>query len=202
MTMNYITRLCWNECGWENPSGIAKQLENSDTFCAINGFGFEEWLFSNDFLVDGYRYGFVQGVKDSQKKLAGQTINVYFYTIDQKQRYYVGEITNCHVLTVNSAEDILSKMENRGIVKRMISEVYSVNGNAGYIDEMAYKKKNGLELFNIRFKANDLTVYQKLIEIPKVSDVWQKRYGRYKLYEASENEIKLINNSRGKRKGA
>jgi len=104
------------------------------------------------------------------------------------------------VLTVNSAEDILSKMENRGIVKRMISEVYSVNGNTGYIDEKAYKKKDGLELFNIRFKANDLTVYRKLIEIPNVSDVWQ--YDRYKLYEASENEVKLIKDLTGKRKGA
>jgi hypothetical protein len=55
---SYITRLCWSENHWTKPSGSAAKLE-TDTFNTQYGFGFEEWLFSTKFEIDGWRYGFV-----------------------------------------------------------------------------------------------------------------------------------------------
>src|SRR4051794_23771632 len=96
----YITRLCWNENGWERPSGSAAQVEAKETFNQQHGFGFEEWLFSPHFEVDGWRYGFVQGVNKSQKRLSGQAIRLLFFTIrPDSSRFFVGDLQECAVLT-------------------------------------------------------------------------------------------------------
>jgi hypothetical protein len=62
------SRLSWNSKGWKIPSGcqgkcygIGKDPSNFECFA---GFGFEEWLFNEDFQRKdegvNYQYGFIQ----------------------------------------------------------------------------------------------------------------------------------------------
>jgi hypothetical protein len=73
---------------------------------AEHGFGMEEWLFSDAFDKDGWRYGFVQGVNMcySSQGLAGRDITLVFYTIEpDKSRRLVGQLA-CHVLDSRDAD--------------------------------------------------------------------------------------------------
>ena len=56
----YTARLCWNTRNWVQPSGDARMVEQKNTYTARNGFGHEEWLFNFQWILDGWKYGFLQ----------------------------------------------------------------------------------------------------------------------------------------------
>lgn len=184
----YITRLCWNENGWERPSGSAAKLEAGPTFNAINGFGFEEWLFSPYFAVDGWRYGFVQGVNKSVKRLGGETIRILFFTIrPDHKRFFVGELQSCLVLTQAQADDAHRELERDGVIDRMVAEIAAVNGRDEMIRDKSYIQKWTLDVINVRFRANDLRKYASLREVAADSSV--HRLQRYQLVKAKDEEV-------------
>lgn len=183
----YITRLCWNENRWKKPSGSAAKLENG-TFNVRFGFGFEEWLFSSRFEINNWRYGFVQGVNKSQKRLAGHDISLLLYTIaPNRQRYFVGEIQHCQVLTPSEADTAHSLLEKNGLINQMIEDVLAVRGNADFIKDKSYIHKWTLDVINIRYQPQHLLLYRELINIPEYSRVWN--YSRYQLIRANEERI-------------
>ena len=184
----YITRLCWNENGWERPSGSAAKLEAGPTFNAINGFGFEEWLFSPFFTVDGWRYGFVQGVNKSVNRLGGQTIRILFFTIrPDRKRFFVGELQACLVLTQAQADAAHRELEQDGVIERMMADIAAVGGRDEIIKDRSYIQKWTLDVINVRFKAGDLRKYASLREVPADSSV--HRFQRYQLVKASDEEV-------------
>lgn len=67
--MKYLTRLCYNTDNWKKPSGVASAKEIKSSHTSKFGFGHEEWLFRDDWVIDGWRYAFVQGVNKSRKRL-------------------------------------------------------------------------------------------------------------------------------------
>ncbi|MFW6029932.1 MAG: hypothetical protein ACOCRO_06720, partial [Halanaerobiales bacterium] len=86
---NRIARVCWNSNGWKYPSGLTgKKLEDRE-----NGFGLEEWLFDDDEIVGGYKYGYLKPVERIKDRKA--TYNISLYSIHSSGiRYYIGEIIN------------------------------------------------------------------------------------------------------------
>ena len=51
-----LSRLCWNDNGWVSPSGRGGKSPDKNSFEREHGFGFEEWLFDFDkVLDDGYQ---------------------------------------------------------------------------------------------------------------------------------------------------
>jgi hypothetical protein len=175
---SYITRLCWSENHWTKPSGSAAKLE-TDTFNTRYGFGFEGW-----------RYGFVQGVNKSIRKLSGEVINLYLFTIDaERQRKYVAELAKCHVLTANEAETTYRSMKRSGLIDQMVSDIRAVSGNPIYILDESVRKKGTLEIINLRFRAEGLSVYDKLIDVPQHSKIWG--YNRYQAIKAPPEELRM-----------
>jgi hypothetical protein len=80
-TETYITRLTWNDAGWQKPCAALKR-RGEKTYVATYGFGHEEWLNRSEWLVHGWRYAFLQGVHRSRKRLIGKQIRILLYTID------------------------------------------------------------------------------------------------------------------------
>lgn len=183
----YITRICWNDFGWQKPSGSASKLE-TDTFTAEFGFGFEEWLFSPHSEIEGWRHGFVQGVNKSQKRLGGESIGLLFYTIaPSKMRYFVGEIKECQVLTPSEANHVHAQLEKNGTFSQMIENVVAINGNPAPLQDKSHLVKWALDIVNVRYQPHDLVVYDKNIQVPGHSKIW--KYSRYQLTRATDERL-------------
>ena len=115
--MHKITRIAYNSAEWQRPTGEAKTSEGGDTYNRQHGFGHEDWLFRSEWLIDGWRYAFIQGVNKSHAKLvkAGQPFDLTLFTIQpDKKRRYVATIRGVECLDDQQAEDALKEFKQRG----------------------------------------------------------------------------------------
>jgi hypothetical protein len=125
----YFARLCWNTLCWVRPSGSAPKSE-VNTFASENGFGHEEWLFDFSRSLDGYQYGFIQGVRFSSKRLAGTTFSVELYSIAPGgDRFLVGRIKNLEAITQSAAEAVKMQFQKNGWLTLMSQQVADIGVN-------------------------------------------------------------------------
>jgi hypothetical protein len=77
-----IARISYNSENWYKPTGDAQKYEVG-TYNQKFGFGHEDWLFRSEWLIDGWRYAFIQGVNKSRSKLLkeGRSFNLILFTI-------------------------------------------------------------------------------------------------------------------------
>ncbi len=167
---NRISRLAYNSNGWVMPSGLYGKSKHKNSHEANFGYGHEEWLFDTSKLIDGYHYGFLEPIRKQQDAYKEKTYNVWLYTIDgvSKKRYWVGEIKNLEVLTQEIADDIKSIYDKNGWLKEMEDQiVVSGANNRGFSDW------KGVDLFNIRYKPEYLSVNDPYFELPENHPVIQ-----------------------------
>ncbi|MGL4551608.1 MAG: hypothetical protein ACRC33_10505 [Gemmataceae bacterium] len=186
----YLTRICWNANRWERPSGDAPSLETpGQSFVAEHGFGFEEWLNDRRLALDGWRYGFTQGVNKSQLKLAGHTVRLLFYAIGPgRQRYLVGGLKRCSVLTQDESDPAHERFEADGTINRMIDEVRAVKGEADFIKDKTYLRTWTLDFINLICRQDDLCIYPRPVSMPRECDLVSG--DRYQLTPASAQQIR------------
>lgn len=173
----YYARLCFNTLGWQKPSGEAKKYETG-TFVTKHGYGYEEWLFRNNWQINGDRYGFLQPINRTRLK-PGAIIKVNLYVIHQGKRYFVGEIRECHILTEVESLDALKLYKENGWIKTMEEQIQEVKENDEHLEEQL-KMDNAKEILNIRFRESDAHLYKA----PKADDEGKlKKRDRYLLYK-------------------
>lgn len=158
-----VSRLAFNTNGWVLPSGPYGKSDSPDSYEAQFGFGHEEWLFDISKLIDGYHYGFLEPVRKQLQAYAGNTYDVWLYTIDRKskKRFWIGEINNLRVLTKAEADRALDEYKRRGWHLEMRQQVEAIGG-----DINAFLRWHDVDLFNVRFKPEDLKVNDPYVEIP------------------------------------
>src|SRR4051812_8964034 len=94
----YITRIAWNGHNWEKPSGLAARMETG-TYVTRARFGHEEWLNRDAWHINGWRYGFLQGVNKAWNKRQNERMNIRLFAINPaSERVYVGEIRNAQII--------------------------------------------------------------------------------------------------------
>jgi hypothetical protein len=147
----YLARLCWNSEGWISPTGESPTIEHG-TYVTQNGYGHEEWIFNFQWVLDGWKYAFLQPVNDSYEKMQGRTIDVRLYTIGPKSLwYYVGHLPKCQVITEDQANAAWSEFVKRGWAKDMREQVKAIGG-----------KEKGLRvprfIFNVRFRTKEAEI--------------------------------------------
>lgn len=184
----YFTRICWNTNHWEKPSGSEGKSKSPQSFEGIYGFGLDEWLFSEKLFIDGYQYGFIQGVNKAD--LGEKFINLDLYTFERKNDgnicYWVASIKNVEVLDDNQVEDILSKT---GFKKTVRSYSDSFNGKGD--PKIKINSFDEGELINVRFKDQNVSfigdedLYQIEFETSKFP-----RYSLYKGRISSRTDVK------------
>ncbi len=109
-----LCRLCWNTEGWRRPTGEARRLE-TDSYVAEHGFGHEEWLFNQEWTLDGKRHGFIQGLNSSRATYAGQTVALQLYTRRPSGLWCkVASIPSAYVLTNSETAEVAVEMRRRG----------------------------------------------------------------------------------------
>lgn len=165
----YYARVCWNSKGWVKPSDDVRKYEKL-TYNAEDGFGHEEWLFSLVWLIDGYHYSFLQGINANRTRFDGQTIDVILWAIEpERKRVYVGEITNCEVLTKDQSRQAFIAHKQSGWLEHMREDVRSIKGSV--------EKLSTDGIFNIRFRPSNAILF----DIPRVAKP-DDRISRLKRY--------------------
>ena len=121
--MHKITRIAFNSADWQKPTGDARKYEAVDTYNHKFGFGHEDWLFRADWLIDGWRYGFIQGVSKSHAKLMkeGKPVDLTLFTVQpDKMRRYVATLRDVECLDDRQAEDALALFKKQGWYDTML----------------------------------------------------------------------------------
>ncbi|NWA24438.1 hypothetical protein HX866_06015 [Pseudomonas gingeri] len=143
--MDYLSRICFNKSGWARPDGSAVGMEG-DTFYGQYGHGHEEWLFRSEWQIDGWQYGFLQGVNNSRARFQGsdELNDVTLFTLTPEGRRYVAVIRDLECLSFEQSDAVFAEFEERGWIAQMQQEVEDAGGeNAGIASD---------EWINVRFR--------------------------------------------------
>jgi hypothetical protein len=152
--MSYITRLTWNSKDWNLPSGFSNKSVKNENYEADSGFGWEEWLFNSNHVLNGYQYGFIQcfTAKSHRGKIFTD-LHLYTRKIELNGNatlLYVGMIKKIEVLSLSDPHhsDLIS--HNKA---RMRKELANTNAKLKFFDK---EKVEIGKWFNVRFKASDV----------------------------------------------
>ncbi len=156
-TATILWRVCWNDCGWQKPSGGFKEAG----YPADNGFGHEEWNFRMDDAVAGWVYGYVYKTK---LKRAGAFFRIVFFAIDPntKEWIVVGIYHAAEFIAAEDREKIAAAFQRRGIFRRRAAELRRATGKR-------YSQREALEFVRNAVSDPVLMVRCRVkdIEIPK-----------------------------------
>jgi hypothetical protein len=167
-------RLTWNDNGYIYPSGKIGKSINKDSHEGKYGYGHEEWLLDTSKLLDGYHYGFLEPIRKHQSAYTNKVYDVWLYTLDgeSKVRFWIGSINQVEVIDTELAIEIKQKYIDNGWLNEMEEQIKACGA-----DDKGFSGYNGLDLFNIRFKPENMATNDPYVEIPEgnsIADV-----GRY-----------------------
>jgi hypothetical protein len=169
-----VSRLAWNANGWVLPSGRYGKSTSEDSHEAKYGYGHEEWLFDTSKIIDGYHYGFLEPIRKEQDTYANKTYNVWLYTINgvTKKRYWIGILKNVEVINGVLANNIKEIYTKKGWLQEMEEQIIASGANhSGFSDW------KGIDLFNIRYKIENLDVNDPYYELSNNHPIYdQSRY--------------------------
>jgi len=161
----YTTRLAYNSHHWRRPATAAEVQEAGDTYRNENGFGHEDWLFRDEWQLDGWRYAFVQGVNNSRAKLLreGQPFNLRLFTMPAPgDRRAVAEIRDVECLDDRAAEAAVAAYEERGWLDIMRAEVAAAGGRPEALDETGQAP----HILNLRYRIENLSMLDADTPLP------------------------------------
>jgi hypothetical protein len=182
-TQRKITRISYNSKDWWRPTGEAGQEENG-TYNQKFGFGHEDWLFRSEWLIDGWRYSFLQGVNKSYHRLINtdSLLDLTLFTIQSDKRSrLVASIDSVECLKEIQAAEALQEFKSRGWYDTMLHEIDAVHGDSsalGASDWVPY-------ILNIRFRLENLRRFPKDAFISKTDSIYNLK--RYQLYDLPDD---------------
>jgi hypothetical protein len=197
--MHKLTRISYNSGGWRQPTGDARKSETSGTYNREHGFGHEDWLFRDEWQIDGWRYAFIEGVNKSHRKLvkARVPIDLTLFTIQpDKNRRYVAVIRAVECLNDQQAEDALNAFKERGWHRSMLDEIKSAGGDVNALGDAKWAK----HILNVRFRLENLSRFGPA-EFIQADDSAMRR-SRYMLYDAGSLPQRAKAEVPGQRKGS
>lgn len=152
---DYVARLAYNSRRWWGPAGAAEVREAGESYRTEHGFGHEDWLFRSEWLLDGWRYGFVQGVNKSRAALlrADEPFNLRLFTMPGPgDRRAVAEIREVECLTDEQATDAVEAYERLGWMDTMRDEVAEAGGRPEALGRTEYAPF----ILNMRYRLDNV----------------------------------------------
>ena len=201
-----VARICWNDEGWKQPSGLEGKSSNKNSYERQYGFGHEEWLLDLEKVIDGYHYAALQPIQRFRKKYEGEKFNIHLYTIDSETntRYWIGLLKGVEVIRETKSKDIVKIYKKNGWYNEMKSNLKEQVKNNKAVKELDMWANSG-DLFSIRFKPeNYIAVDEATLVNPKDKAIPIARYillNYTKLpKELEQNNTFEIDPSSGRRK--
>jgi hypothetical protein len=186
MHMHVITRISYNSNNWQRPTGDARNYEGPETYNGEFGFGHEDWLFRSEWLIAGWRYGFLQGVNKSHAKLleAARPFDVTLYAIDDEhRRRLVATIRDVECLSERQAQDALEEFEHRGWFATMRQEIRKVGGDDSALGHPEWAPN----ILNIRFRLDNVAMFPPNTYAPPDHPI--RHLNRYQLHDVERIEL-------------
>ena len=150
---NKFCRICWNTSGWRIPTG--ERIERGSSYVAEHGFGHEEWLFNYEWLIDGFRYGFLQPIGKHLAKYMGDHCSITLYTLTPDSNILlIGRIDSVYVPHSNELRHVLDTYAERGWLNQMRNHVTDVGGDIGDLEN-----PQPPAIANVRFLPEDVTIF-------------------------------------------
>lgn len=148
-----IARICWNDYGWQRPSGREGKSRHKKSYEYKVGYGHEEWLLDTEKLIDGYHYGYLQSVADAWGKYQGKVFNISLYSINNQtgDRWWIGTINNAQVVSSDESKKVYAYYRKEGWFQEMVGQIKNVNG-----DERDFLKNAPIAFANIKFRPQNL----------------------------------------------
>lgn len=147
-----FSRICWNTAGWKKPTGDAAKVETT-SYVAAHHFGHEEWLFNSEWLIDGYRYGFLQPILKYYRRYKGHSCSILLYTVTPEgDTLLVAKIANVYIPEEDELDRVLRKYESSGWMDSMRADVEVVGGCLAVLDN-----PKPVEVVNMRFLPENVT---------------------------------------------
>jgi hypothetical protein len=191
-----FARIAYNSSGWKRPTGEAGAHESGETFNTHNKFGYEDWLFRVDWMLDGWRYAFIQGLDKGRESYLGQSLNVSLYTIQpDKRRRLVATIYGLESLNNEQASEALAAFREKGWLTTMQDEVRAIGGNAEVLDSPEWAPN----VLNVRYRQSEVETY--IPEIFLADDEWIQNRHRYMLYKIGGGDHERIEKTHVGRRG-
>lgn len=176
--MHYATRIAFNSANWHHPTGDAKNLEAATSFVRKFGFGHEDWLFRSEWIIDGWRYAFIQGVSKSHAKLVreSQSFDLTLFTFQpDRVRYLIATIKSIECLDERQAQDAMDEFKRCGWHGAMMREIAEVGGDPSGFGAAEWAP----DILNVRFRLNNVMRFPPAYVWPgKDAHHW----ARYQLY--------------------
>lgn len=155
-------RICWNTQDWQHPTGEAAKLEGT-SYVSSHGFGHEEWLFNFGWLIDGYKYGFLQPLQYLKPKLRGNIFDIILYTVAPTgKKFFVGWVKNCEISTPKQAAETYKIYGRNGWLNEMVQDLEKLNINPKPITSAG---NNLFPITNFRFKPSDVELLKPFISV-------------------------------------
>ncbi|MEZ5277083.1 MAG: hypothetical protein R3F07_11935 [Opitutaceae bacterium] len=158
--MHKLTRISFNPTGWRSPTGEARKYEARGTFNNRVGYGHEDWLFRSEWVIDGWRYSFIQGVNKSHTNLvrAGESFDLTLFTIQpDRMRRFVATISDIECLDKSQAADALAEFKKRGWYQTMCNEVEEIGGDISGLTNAPGPE----HILNIRYQQRNISEFPK-----------------------------------------
>ena len=198
MTREKLTRISYNSADWRRPTGDARKYEARGTYNREHGFGHEDWLFRSEWLIDGWRYAFLQGVNKSRQKLLRHTLDLTLYTIEpDKRRRYVANIYELECLSDEQAREALSAFRRSGWLDTMRREVNQTGGTASALGDPQWAE----HILNVRFRVENV-VFLPPETFAEDNNAWFKNRHRYLLYDFAPEDLGRLRNTFRRRSGS
>lgn len=178
--MQKLTRISYNSANWQKPTGEARQYEASHTYNHKYGFGHEDWLFRSEWLIDGWRYAFLQGVNKSRQKMvkANQPFDITLFTIQpDTRRRFVATIYAAECLDSRQAQDALEAFAQRGWLETMKKEIMDVGGDNSALGAPEWAN----DILNIRFRQENVRPFFPAMFAAQSDPI--QRLNRYQLFD-------------------
>ncbi len=186
---NKLARICWNANGWTKPSGREGKSRNKQTSEAQIGFGYEEWLFDVDKIIDGYHYGWIEGADKSKgrRKYLKNLLDIGIYSIncDTGNRYRIGEINDVEIVSYEESTAIWEIYKSNGWLDEMADQIKAVGGNVKEFWKLWQRAKTNLA--DVKFKPENLSLLKQPKLIPRSHRIY--KLDRYRLYSAEKDSF-------------
>jgi hypothetical protein len=194
--MHKLARISFNSSGWTKPTGEARKYEASNTYNFKQGFGHEDWLFRNEWVLDGWRYAFIQGVNKSPLRKKQQILDLTLFTIDEKnRRRFVANIYGVECLSNDQAEAAVTVYRGNGWFATMEREAEEIGGNSKALGDSRW----ATHVLNVRYRQTNVDPFPA-DSFANPDDSWLQNRFRYQLYDfVPEQRTRIEQTFRGRR---
>ena len=139
-------------------------------------------------MLDGWRYGFIQGLNKAEHLYLQRPLDLTLYTIEaDKRRRYVANLYAAEVLSGEQAEDARNLFRANGWLDIMRKEVEAIGGNVAGLGD----PKAAPHILNVRYRIENFDPFAAGSYAAK-DDTWLNNRHRYKLYDVRTDDEERI----------